>query len=162
MAFDQNYYGNTFSTMNQKAPTGRCYASSTDALATILGAGYFNDRKRDLKVGTLIYVNASDANALLMVTDVTTDVLTDVLVQGGATSQIIAAGQYLTTGGAAAEDIAITGVLTTDTVSVVLHTAGATPRTVLSAVAAVDKITVTFSGDPSIDHVVNYIVVRSI
>jgi len=73
---------------------------------------------------------------------------------------IVAVGEHTTVGGAAAEDITLTGVLATDFVLVTLHTVGSTPRTILTSVAAAGKITVTFSGDPSTDHVVTYLVIR--
>ena len=65
-----------------------------------------------------------------------------------------------TAGGAAAEEITLPNVRATDIVSVILHTAGAVPRTISNAVAGAGKVTVTFSGDPSTDHVINLIVLR--
>lgn len=162
MAFDENYYGNAFSTMNQKAPTARCYTSSGDTLATITASAYFNNRIRDLKVGTLIYVNASDANALIEVTSVTTNVTTAVLVSNLVAAQTIAAGLFTTAGGDVTETITATGALATDTAIVTVNTVGSTPRIIITAIGATDAITVTFDGDPSTDHVLNYMVVRAL
>lgn len=67
---------------------------------------------------------------------------------------------HTTAGWAAAEDVAIAGVLPTDVVVATLHTAGSTPRTIAKAVAGTDEVTITFSGDPSTDHIVNIIVTR--
>lgn len=67
---------------------------------------------------------------------------------------------HTTVGGAAAEDVAISGVLPTDVVVVTLHTAGSTPRTISKAVAGTDEVTITFSGDPAADHIVNILVSR--
>lgn len=67
---------------------------------------------------------------------------------------------HTTVGGAASEDVAISGVLPTDVVVVTLHTAGSTPRTISKAVAGTDEVTITFSGDPAADHIVNILVSR--
>lgn len=71
------------------------------------------------------------------------------------------AGTHTTVGGAASEDITVTGAAATDIVSATLRQKGATPRTILTALAATDKITLTFSGDPSTDHKVDYVVFRA-
>jgi len=75
-----------------------------------------------------------------------------------ATHAVKAAGIATTAGGAAAEDITLTGVVATDVVVVTLHTEGSSAVTVDTVVTATDKITVTFSADPSTDHLVNYVV----
>lgn len=163
MAYNNEYLTAWPSGQNKKAPTSWLYASTGDALATIIASGYFNDEVYRFKTGTLLYVqDSTNVVALLKVTVTGTTVTTDVIVQEGATAHIIAAGIHTTVGGAAAEDITVTGAVATDVVSVVLHTVGATPRTVDRAEAGTDKVTVTFSGDPSTDHKVNYIVTRAI
>lgn len=75
---------------------------------------------------------------------------------------VIATGLFTTAGGDATESITVSGALSTDTVIVTINTVGATPRTVTSAVGATDAITVTLSGDPSTDHVLNYVILRSV
>lgn len=148
---------------NRKAPTAWLYKSSDDALATILASGYFDTEVNRFKAGTLLYIqDSADVVALVKVIVTGTTLTTDVITQSGSAAQIIFAGIHTTAGGAAAEDITLTGALATDVVVVTLHTAGATPRTIASAVTATDKATVTFSGDPSTDHLVNYIVTRAI
>jgi hypothetical protein len=82
--------------------------------------------------------------------------------QAGASHVCIAAANYTTAGGAAAEAITISGLLATDIATVTLQTAGATPRTVSKAVCSTDTLTITFSGDPSTDHVVAYHVLRAL
>ena len=71
------------------------------------------------------------------------------------------AGTHTTAGGAAAEAITVSGVAATDVVMITLKAQGATPRTVLYAVPTTNTITVTFSGDPSTDHVLYYQVLRA-
>jgi hypothetical protein len=72
----------------------------------------------------------------------------------------IYSGLLTTVGGAAAEDFAIEGVLPTDVVIVTLNTPGSSAVTVDSALCDTDKITVTFSGDPADDHIINVHVLR--
>jgi hypothetical protein len=76
--------------------------------------------------------------------------------------KVIASGKFTTVGGDATESITATGAASTDAVFVSINTVGATPRTVTSAVGATNAITVTMSGDPSTDHVLNYMVVRAL
>lgn len=74
---------------------------------------------------------------------------------------IVFAGEATTAGGAAQETFLLTGALSTDIIQVTLRTAGSTPRTITSAgVDADDAFVVTFSGDPSTDHVISYSVMR--
>lgn len=84
------------------------------------------------------------------------------LASGITPSHVIKfAGKHTTVGGAAAEDIAIVGAVAGDIAIVSLIQKGATPRTILTAITATDKITLTFSGDPSTDHIVGYQVLRA-
>jgi len=70
-------------------------------------------------------------------------------------------GTFTTAGGDAAEAIAVAGVAATDVVMVSVKTAGATPRSIVAATAATNAINVTMSGDPSTDHVLQYVVYRA-
>lgn len=74
---------------------------------------------------------------------------------------VFAAGNFTTVGGDATESITVTGAASTDIAHVTLKTAGGTPRTITTAAAATDAITVVLSGDPSTDHVLNYVVLRA-
>lgn len=71
------------------------------------------------------------------------------------------AGSYTTLGGAAAEAVTIAGVLSTDLVLVNLKVKGGTPRTILTAAPTTNTLTVTFSGDPSTDHQIQYFIYRA-
>lgn len=84
-------------------------------------------------------------------------------LSAGATYAFVAkfAGTFTTLGGDATEVITVTGATGTDVVSVLVKTAGATPRTVTAAAAGTNNITVTLSGDPSTDHVLQYVVYRA-
>lgn len=77
-------------------------------------------------------------------------------------NNVIASGVHTSAGGDATESITVTGAASGDIAIVTLKTAGATPRTITTAVATTDAITVTMSGDPSTDHVLQYIVVRAV
>lgn len=84
------------------------------------------------------------------------------LASGVAPSHVVKyAGKATTAGGAAAEVVAVAGVVAGDIVIATLQTKGSTPRTIVTAIPSTDAITVTFSGDPSTDHVVSYLVLRA-
>jgi hypothetical protein len=73
------------------------------------------------------------------------------------------AGTFTTAGGSATEAHTVTGAATGDVAIVTLNTAGGTPRTITtSKVSATNTLQVVFSGDPSTDHVVNYVIMRAV
>lgn len=72
---------------------------------------------------------------------------------------VFAAGTHTTVGGAAAEDITITGVLATD-LAFACYSATDDTDTISDVVAAAGKITVTCSADPSTTHGIHYCVLR--
>lgn len=76
------------------------------------------------------------------------------LQEGGG----IGHGLHTTVGGAASEDVTISGVAVGDVVFAQIATEGAAPVTIKRAIAGANKITIEFSADPSNDHVVNYFV----
>lgn len=71
------------------------------------------------------------------------------------------AGEFTTAGGDANESITVAGALGTDIAIVTLKTKGASPVTILTAVAATDAITIVMSADPSTDHVISYMILRA-
>ena len=75
---------------------------------------------------------------------------------------MIAAGKHTSAGGDATETITATGAVAGDIAIVSLIAKGATPRTILTAVAATDAITVTMSGDPSTDHIIGWQLLRAV
>jgi len=66
------------------------------------------------------------------------------------------AGHYKTLGGAATEDITISGVKASMKCMVQMHTEGAVPVTIVTAKCDKNKLTVEFSADPSTDHEIEY------
>lgn len=72
------------------------------------------------------------------------------------------AAVYTTVGGAAAEDVTIAGVVATDVVLVSLKDDGTNNVSISSVATATGKITITFSGNPGNDAIVNILVVRPI
>ena len=68
-----------------------------------------------------------------------------------------ASGRLKTIGGAATEDF-VMGVSAKDNPIVFMHTPGSTPVTVENAECTAGKLTVTFSGDPSDDHYITYVI----
>lgn len=78
-----------------------------------------------------------------------------------ASHYIVAAGAFTTVGGDADESITIAECLNTDLIFCQLSQKGATPRTLLTALAGNGSAALVFSGDPSNDHIVSYQVVRA-
>lgn len=74
---------------------------------------------------------------------------------------VVAAGEFTTAGGDAAETITVSGCLVTDIAIVTVKTAGSTPRSIVAAAAASGQIDVTMSDNPSTDHVLAYMVLRA-
>lgn len=84
------------------------------------------------------------------------------LATGISASHIIKfAGQPTTVGGAAAEAFTVTGALNTDLAFVQMVDNGTNNVTIVDAVVTADTLTVTFSGDPGADTVINYQIIRA-
>lgn len=73
---------------------------------------------------------------------------------------IIGAGHFTTAAGSASQAITVSGCAAGDIVHVSVQTTGVTPRTIVSAIAASGQINVVLSGDPSTDHILDYVVLR--
>ena len=86
-------------------------------------------------------------------------------VDGSAPAEwaAVAGGTFTTVGGDANETISVPGVVATDVVcvSVKSHAGGGTTRTVSKAAAGSAQINVVLSGDPTTDHVLQYVVFRA-
>lgn len=71
-------------------------------------------------------------------------------------------GQYTTTGGSASEAITVSGaVAATDRAFVQVVNNGTNNVTVLQAVVTTNTLTITFSGDPAADTIINYQLIRA-
>ena len=65
-------------------------------------------------------------------------------------------GSITTVGGAAVETFTVPGATTADLVNVTIATSGATPVTILTSyISAANTLSVTFSSNPSSDHVIS-------
>lgn len=71
------------------------------------------------------------------------------------------AGQPTTVGGGAAEAITVTGAAATDLAFVQMVDDGTNNVTIVNAVVTTNTLTVTFSGDPGNDAVINYQIVNA-
>lgn len=84
------------------------------------------------------------------------------LDSGIAPSHIAVYGaKYTTTGGGAAEAITVTGAAATDLAQVTLVDEGTNTVSVLKAVLTTNTLTVTFSGDPGNDAIIDYVILRA-
>lgn len=76
------------------------------------------------------------------------------------TPRILAAANYTTAGGAAAEAITVTGAATTDIPFVTMQDDGTSNVTIVSAAITANTLTVTFSADPGSDTIISYQILR--
>jgi hypothetical protein len=84
------------------------------------------------------------------------------LASGIAPSHVVKFGSRFTTlGGAAAEAITLTGALSSDLAFVRLVNDGTANVTISSWAMTADTLTVTFSGDPGNDAIIEYVVYRA-
>lgn len=74
MAFSVLGINRTSAGANTKAPAFMSYYTATDTGAQVAAAGYFNDFVENLRVGTVIYVRASDGNGFYSISAVTPNV----------------------------------------------------------------------------------------
>lgn len=143
---------------------------STDAIATIAGSGYFNNayaglRQNDVVVAVSSTGGTRKVDALIVTSE---DHAATVTTQRGAMPNagyyVALAGTKSTAGGAAAEDLAITGLLETDIVLATIQDNGTNNVTLLQTVpkAGGGALTCTFSADPGNDAVIQYVVLRAV
>jgi hypothetical protein len=93
--------------------------------------------------------------------DIITVLLTDYVKVGTTTiAGLVNVQLFTTAGGDATEVITIAGVLATDVCLVTVNTLGTGSRTVTAAACTTDTVTVTLSGDPSTNHILNVVVFR--
>ena len=181
MAFDRTLIAHASASLTSlDVPINWTYTSPTDALATIRASAYFNEFSNQLTKNDWLYIVGTDGADLVNITSTTgaTPVTvaefittTDIadgsitlpkLATGISPSHVVKFGAKVTTaGGAAAEAFTVTGALATDVAAVVMQNQGAVARTILEVAVTTDTLTVTFSADPSTDHVIYYQIFRA-
>jgi|ETNvirenome_6_85_1030632.scaffolds.fasta_scaffold01699_5 hypothetical protein len=119
------------------------------------------------------YIPALKFGATLKSDDLGADIVTGAKVADDAISKehldsgieptdiSVFGNKHTTSGGAAAEAITVTGALSTDKVSVTLVDDGTNNVTIAKAVMTTNTLTVTFSGDPSNDTIIDYEIFRA-
>ena len=122
------------------------YTTTDDTLATVEGSGYFadsgatDDLTNSIKVGDYIFVTASDASALLVVTAVGT-ITTSVM-----TAQPSFKGTVTWSGSGASLAATVTGVATNQTVMATIKSAPTQAAYLVSAdITAANTITFVLS-----------------
>lgn len=155
-------------TLSEVGTTGYILAQADNIAA--LNSGAFEWLPTDF-----VLVYASDGWAFFNISDDFESLILNAFLSipnGSVTLAKLAAGitpsaiikfddQYTTTGGAPAEAITVTGALATDLAFVQVVDNGTGNVTVLEAVMTSNTLTVTFSGDPGNDTVINYIITRA-
>jgi hypothetical protein len=142
------------------------YIDTNDTRAEVLATGYLN---QEVSQG-LSFTLPCLAFVTTKATPTSAPVITEFQVAhvGSNWSLLPLAGtakfakQYTTVGGAAAEAITVTGLLATDLAFVQVVDNGSGNVTVLQAVCTANTLTVTFSGNPGADTVINYLITTSI
>lgn len=177
---EKNAAGEIIRAQGITVPTGLSgFAKSATFMDTDVAAGtqalYENTGDSTTAAWNLIGgVNAGDiaadavTTAKILNANVTTAKIADAaitlakLAAGITPSHVVKfAGTFTTAGGDANESIPVVGALGTDVAIVTLKTKGASPVTILTAVAATDAITIVMSADPSTDHVISYMILRA-
>jgi hypothetical protein len=75
-------------------------------------------------------------------------------------AQYAQAGKHETVGGDATEVISVSGATSADVAIVTMQTEGASPVSVVKAIAGTGTITVTLSADPADDHVLCWALIK--
>lgn len=141
------------------------YILTNDTLAEVLTAGYLNkyeDHGYSFSQGDLVQIitqatpTARKRVGLYQVDHNGTNWNIIPL----ESSPLLVMAQYTTLGGAAAEAITITGALATDLASVQVVDNGTGNVTALQASVTANTLTVTFSGNPGADTIINYWIYR--
>ncbi len=145
------------------------FGSDVDDFSVISASAYFDDilagdiGESNVRIGDMINITDSTGSAqVYRITAVSPNVTVQAVTGTNLSHEIIAAGFHNSVGGAALEQIPVAGALSTDISIVTLEVEGFTPRTILTNIAVTDFINVTFSGDPSNDHQVNFELIRDI
>lgn len=136
------------------------YIDTADTRTAVMATGYLNNQVAQGLSFTLPCV----ASVTTRATPTSSPVIGEFqVVHVGANWSLIPlagtakfAKQYTTVGGAAAEAITINGVLATDLAFVQVVNDGTANVTVLQAACTANTLTVTFSGNPGADTIINY------
>ncbi len=158
------YYATGVGFYTRNASTNAFVALTGNAgLSTTLSSGnIFVGNNSNVATGVALSGAATISNAGVLTLAPASVALSN-LATGIAPAAVIKfAAQYTTTGGAAAEAITVTGaVAATDRAFVQMVDNGTNNVTVLQAVVTTNILTVTFSGDPGADTIINYQLIRA-
>jgi hypothetical protein len=158
------YYATGVGFYTRNASTNAFVALTGNAgLSTTLSSGnIFVGNNSNVATGVALSGAATISNAGVLTLAPASVALSN-LATGIAPAAVIKfAAQYTTTGGAATEAITVTGaVAATDRAFVQMVDNGTNNVTVLQAVVTNNTLTVTFSGDPGADTIINYQLIRA-
>lgn len=141
------------------------YMLTTDSVLEVLAEGYLNhsvDHGYSFSQGDLVCVVTQETPTARQMSGIYQVDHTpgEWSLVPTTSSMLLTAAQYTTVGGAAAEAITIAGVAATDLAFVQVVNNGTANVTVLEAACTADTLTVTFSGNPGADAVINYQILR--
>lgn len=124
------------------APQEWTYRNTTDTLADIITAGYFNNANQNeilIRLDDRLYIVGSDGRLQVAVTAISPNIT--------LTSLSNVAFRFTSVGGAATENFAIPGVTANDNPIAHVRVAGGATN-VLSTLGGVDQVAVTFNANP--------------
>lgn len=167
-----NSNGVGFYTLNSSTGAFVALAGNSGLSSTLSSGNIFVGNVSNVATGVAMSGDATMANTGAL-TIANNAITTAKILNANVTLAKLAAGitpaavikfaaQYTTTGGAAAEAITVTGaVAATDRAFVQVVDNGTNNVTVLQAVVTTNTLTVTFSGNPGADTIINYQLIRA-
>lgn len=167
-----NSNGVGFYTLNSSTGAFVALAGNSGLSSTLSSGNIFVGNASNVATGVAMSGDATMANTGAL-TIANNAITTAKILNANVTLAKLAAGitpaavikfaaQYTTTGGAAAEAITVTGaVAATDRAYVQVVDNGTNNVTVLQAVVTTNTLTVTFSGNPGADTIINYQLIRA-
>lgn len=145
------------------SPANHFYGSTTDLVSVMAADGYFNEAAAQLpdslRIGDVIMIRDSTDAILNLKITALTPVFT---VEAPLKFIAIEAAQVTTLGGGVTESFTVTGVLSTDILSLLIHTEGGASAQIVEAFTKTDGFDVKFTADPSTDSVLDYVIFRAV
>ena len=154
-------------TSNDQVPANYKYNgdSAGDLVSTIIADDYFVDAYQKLAPGSTIEFMATDnyLGTCLVISSSSTSVhVRNITNENAAAGYIVAVGQGDSQADAGGTNtFSFPGVVESDQLSVQIRSSGQSPVVIVDAIPQANNVLVTYSGDPSTDHVLSFILVRS-
>jgi hypothetical protein len=130
------------------------YTSATDAIATIIASGYFNQVTDKVAKDDVIFVVATDDTRMIEITSATRAATVTVQNYSNGAPYVLFSGEHSYGGGGTSSSATVTGATASMLVQATLKTA--TNFAIIKAACATDAVDFSFSTDPGAATVVTY------